>query len=49
MLEALNKNSDASPQEIIRNVTEGIEAFTQGADQFDDITMLSFKYLGPKK
>ena len=49
MLEALNKNPDASPQEIIRNVTEGIEAFTQGADQFDDITMLSFKYLGPKK
>ena len=49
MLEALNKNPDASPQEIIKNVTEGIEAFTQGADQFDDITMLSFKYLGPKK
>ena len=47
MLEALNKNPDAMPDEIIANVKEGIYDFANGAEQFDDITMLSLKYFGP--
>ena len=46
MLEALNKNPDASPKEILENVREGIKEFVGEAEQFDDITMLSVKYFG---
>ncbi len=44
MLEALNKDSDAEPADLINAVTEGIHGFVKDAEQFDDITMLSFKY-----
>lgn len=46
MLDALNKKADASPQETLSNVMEGIDSFVAGAEQFDDITMLCFKYMG---
>ena len=46
LLYALNRQSDASPKELISNVMEDITAFVNGADQFDDITMLSLKYFG---
>lgn len=49
LLEALNKNPDADPKEVLENVMDGITGFVAGAEQFDDITMLSFKYKGPKK
>lgn len=48
MLEALNKDPDASCEDILKNVTAGIDEFVAGAEQFDDITMLSFKYFGDK-
>ncbi|MBR3225563.1 MAG: SpoIIE family protein phosphatase [Atopobiaceae bacterium] len=47
MLEALNKNPDADAKEVLANVTEGIEKFVAGAEQFDDTTMLCVRYLGP--
>ncbi|MBQ7248120.1 MAG: PP2C family protein-serine/threonine phosphatase [Lachnospiraceae bacterium] len=47
MLEALNAEPDASPEKILANVRAGIDAFVQDAPQFDDITMLCFKYAGP--
>lgn len=46
MLEALNKEPDAAPQELLANVKEGIDAFVKDAPQFDDITMLGFTYFG---
>ena len=46
ILNGLNKNPDGSPEELISNVMEDITAFVNGIDQFDDITMLSFKYFG---
>ncbi len=46
MLEALNRNPDAAPRELLANVKEGIDAFVRDAPQFDDITMLGFTYLG---
>lgn len=48
LLEALNKEPDALPPQVLTNVMHGIEDFVQGAEQFDDITMLCFKYNGMK-
>lgn len=45
---ALNKEENADTKRVIENVAEGIDEFVAGAPQFDDITMLSFKYLGRK-
>ena len=46
MLEALNRDPDAQPKQILENVMSGISSFVDGAEQFDDITMLCFRYLG---
>ena len=43
MLDALNIDSSASPNEIISNVKNEISRFVGDAPQFDDITMLCFK------
>ena len=48
-LEALNRDPDAGPKEILANVMAGIDAFVAEAEQFDDITMLCFKYKGKKE
>ncbi|MBO7095561.1 MAG: serine/threonine-protein phosphatase, partial [Lachnospiraceae bacterium] len=49
MLEALNKNPDADPKTMLDNVRSDIDLFVGEAPQFDDITMLGFKYLGSGK
>lgn len=48
MLEALNSNPDASIRALLSNVNAGINRFTEGVQQFDDITMLCMEYLGSK-
>lgn len=47
MLDALNENPDALPEQTLANVTQDINRFVDGAEQFDDITMLCFRYTGP--
>lgn len=47
MLDALNREPDALPEQILANVSHGINTFVDGAEQFDDITMLCFRYAGP--
>jgi len=47
MLAALNKDPEATPKQTLENVTQGINEFVAGAEQFDDITMLCLKYRGP--
>jgi sigma-B regulation protein RsbU (phosphoserine phosphatase) len=47
MLEALNRDPDAQPEQILTNVMDDIRSFVDGAEQFDDITMLCFRYQGP--
>lgn len=49
MLDALNRDPDASCEQVLKNVMSGIDEFVAGAEQFDDITMMSFKYYGPKE
>ncbi|MBP5169062.1 MAG: PP2C family protein-serine/threonine phosphatase [Oscillospiraceae bacterium] len=46
LIEALNQNSDAEPEELLGNVRKAIDDFVKDAPQYDDITMLSFKYYG---
>lgn len=44
MLKALNYNSDADVKELLETVEKDIDEFVEDSPQFDDITMLSFKY-----
>ena len=46
MLEALNKDPSASPEELLRNVKSSVDDFVGAAEQFDDLTMLCIKYNG---
>ena len=49
MLESLNKNPDAVPEKMLETVRADIDGFVGNAPQFDDITMLGFKYMGAGK
>ena len=49
MLQALNQDPTGSPREIIDNVRKAVEAFTEGAEQFDDMTMLCMEYKGSEQ
>ena len=46
LLTVLNSDPNAAPRQVLENVTNGINAFVGEAEQFDDITMLSFVYNG---
>ena len=46
MLIALNKEPDANPEEVLRNVRISIDEFVRDAEQFDDLTMLCLEYRG---
>ena len=46
LVAALNKNRDASPDELLKVVNDSIDEFVNDAPQFDDITMLAFRYNG---
>ena len=48
LLSALNHDPEAGPEETLKNVMNGISEFVDGAEQFDDITMLCMKYYGPE-
>lgn len=37
---------DTNQEEILKGVRSAIDTFVKGAPQFDDITMIGFKYFG---
>jgi len=45
---ALNRAADQSPEAILRSVRADVDAFVNGAKQFDDLTMLCMEYRGAK-
>ena len=47
MIDALNEDPDAAPQDILRNVRTSVDGFVKAAEQFDDLTMLCLEYKGP--
>ncbi len=49
MLEALNREPDASASAILRQVRQAVDGFVGAAEQFDDLTMLCFAYRGGAK
>ena len=46
MIRVLNEKPEASPKEILDNVSKAVDAFVSGAEQFDDMTMLCLEYKG---
>ena len=44
MIDALNQDPEASPQQILINVRRAVDGFVQDAEQFDDLTMLCMEY-----
>lgn len=48
LLNALNTYKDASMEGLLQGVKADQDAFVGEADQFDDITMLGFRYNGPQ-
>ena len=49
IIDALNEDPDASPEQILETVRGKIKVFEREAEQFDDLTMLCLEYKGPKK
>ena len=46
MIEALNEDPDASPEEVLVAVKRSVDRFVADAPQFDDLTMLCLRYNG---
>ena len=46
MLDALNSDPDASPQELLEAVHRAVNDFVGEAQQFDDLTMMCLEYTG---
>ena len=46
MLEALNTDPDAAPEQILGNVRAAVDHFVKEAEQFDDLTMMCLEYRG---
>ena len=46
LVESLNKEPDDEPVDLIKAMKQSISEFVGDADQFDDLTMLCFKYKG---
>ncbi len=46
LLDALNANPDAAPEEILKQVRGSVDGFVKEAEQFDDLTMLCLEYKG---
>jgi sigma-B regulation protein RsbU (phosphoserine phosphatase) len=49
MLDALNADIKASPEDMLGNVYNAVGKFVGEAEQFDDVTMLGLAYYGPQE
>ena len=46
MIEALNEDVGAAPENILKHVRGAVDRFVKNAEQFDDLTMLCLEYRG---
>ncbi len=46
MIDALNIEPDACPEQILRNIRTSVDGFVREAERFDDLTMLCIQYNG---
>ena len=49
LVSTLNRNRDTQPKDVIAHMREAVDAFADGAPQFDDVAMLCLKYLGRRE
>ena len=49
MIDALNKDVQANPKQVLKNVRAAVDEFVATAEQFDDLTMLCLEYRGSVK
>ena len=49
MLDILSANTGTSVAELLADVKEDMDVFVGEAEQFDDITMMGFRYNGPRQ
>ncbi|MBE6121330.1 MAG: hypothetical protein E7190_01280 [Erysipelotrichaceae bacterium] len=49
ILDVLNSNPDATDEEMLSCMQKAVDVFTDGTEQFDDLTMMSFTWHGPAK
>jgi sigma-B regulation protein RsbU (phosphoserine phosphatase) len=45
-LHRLHTRADGEPQAVVASVLQALEAFTAGADPYDDITVVAAKWMG---
>ncbi len=48
MVDALNRMQHANPQDLVQYMLRAVDEFDGDVPQFDDITMLAFRYNGPQ-
>lgn len=48
ILDVLGKTGAADPETLVRDLADAVHAFTEPAEQSDDLTMLAIRYLGKK-
>ncbi len=48
MISALNDCADRSMHDLLQSIREDVSRFAGNAEQFDDLTMMGFRYLGPE-
>ena len=48
MVEALNEDVSADPENVLKHVRGAVDRFVKDAEQFDDLTMLCLEYIGGK-
>ena len=48
MIDALNAQPDAAPEQLLRNVRAAVDGFVKDAERFDDLTMLCVEYKGAR-
>ena len=48
MIGVLNENKYSSQQDLLKSVKAGVDSFVGITEQFDDMTMIGFRYNGMK-
>jgi len=48
LLQLVNKNNNIGAKDLCETILKDIDVFTEGAEQSDDITMLSFQFYGKR-
>ena len=46
MVEALNRNPDADPKQVLSGIRKAVDDFAHGAEQADDLTMMCLEFKG---